>query len=75
MLGAQLEHPACDKLTLKSETINLSFDKPSFSWKGQSLAGWLLVTVLVLAVISSGLTVWTGGLGGQIRHTEIRVQP
>ena len=46
-----------------------------FSREGQSLAGWLLVTVLVLAVISGGLAVWTGGLGGQIRHTEIRAQP
>ncbi len=43
-----------------------------FSRKGQTLAGWLLITVLALAVISSGLGVWTGGLGGQIRHTEIR---
>ena len=46
-----------------------------FSRKGQMLAGWLLVIVLVLAIISSGLAVWTGGLGGQIRHTEIRAQP
>jgi hypothetical protein len=46
-----------------------------FSRKGQPLAGWLLATVLVLAVISSGLGVWTGGLGGQIRHTEVRAQP
>jgi hypothetical protein len=46
-----------------------------FSRKGQTLAGWLVVTVLALAVISSGLAVWTGGLGGQIRHTEIRAQP
>ena len=46
-----------------------------FSRKGQTLAGWLLVSVLVLAVISSGLAIWTGGLGGQIRHTEIRAQP
>jgi len=45
------------------------------SWKGRTLAGWLLASVLVLAVLSSGLGVWTGGLGGQIRHTEIRAQP
>jgi hypothetical protein len=44
-------------------------------WKGRALARWLFVTVLVLAVLSSGLGVWTGGLGGQIRHTEVRSQP
>jgi hypothetical protein len=44
-------------------------------WKGRALAGWLFATVLVLAVLSSGLGVWTGGLGGQIRHSEVRSQP
>jgi cytochrome bd-type quinol oxidase subunit 2 len=43
--------------------------------KGKRLAGWLSVIVLVLALLSTGLSVWTGGLGGQIRHTEIRAQP
>ena len=46
-----------------------------FSRKGETPAGWLLVTLLLLAFISSGLAVWTGGLGGQIRHTEVRAQP
>ncbi len=44
-------------------------------WGWQSapgMAGWMLYTVLALAVISSGLGVWTGSLGGQVRHTEVR---
>ena len=44
------------------------------SRKGQKLAGWRLILVLVLAVITSGLGIWTGGIGGQIRHTEIRAK-
>ena|SRR2546423_12698220 len=42
------------------------------SRKADRIATWMLVSVLVLAVISSGLGMWTGGLGGQIRHTEVR---
>jgi hypothetical protein len=42
--------------------------------KGKKLVGWLLVTVFVLAIISTGLGMWTGNLGGQIRHTEVRAQ-
>jgi hypothetical protein len=45
------------------------------SRKGKRLAAWMLITVLVLAVISSGLSAWTGSLGGQIRHAEVRAQP
>lgn len=33
---------------------------------------WMVRVVLALAVISAGLGVWTGNLGGQIRHPEIR---
>jgi len=44
-------------------------------WKGRTLPGWLVSTVLVLAVLSSGLGVWTGALGGQIRHSEVRAHP
>ena len=32
----------------------------------------LVFAVLVLAIIASGLGAWTGNLGGQIRHTEVR---
>ena len=42
------------------------------SRKAERIAGWMLVSVLLLALISSGLGIWTGGLGGQIRHTEVR---
>ena len=30
--------------------------------------------VLALGLISSGLLIWTGALGGQVRHTEIRAR-
>jgi uncharacterized membrane protein len=33
---------------------------------------WLVLVVLALAVIASGLGMWTGNLGGQVRHTEVR---
>ena len=33
---------------------------------------WLVFLVLMLAVLASGLGMWTGSLGGQVRHTEVR---
>jgi uncharacterized membrane protein len=33
---------------------------------------WLVFIVLMLAVLVNGLGMWTGSLGGQIRHTEVR---
>jgi uncharacterized membrane protein len=33
---------------------------------------WLVFIVLMLALLVSGLGMWTGSLGGQIRHTEVR---
>ena len=33
---------------------------------------WLGVVVLVLALLTSGLIIWTANLGGSIRHPEIR---
>lgn len=33
---------------------------------------WLVFVVLALAVIAGGLGIWTGDLGGQVRHTEVR---
>jgi len=40
--------------------------------RAAAIKSWMMIAVLVLALISSGLAVWTGGLGGQIRHTEVR---
>ena len=40
--------------------------------RAAALKSWMMIAVLVLALISTGLAVWTGGLGGQIRHTEVR---
>jgi NADH:ubiquinone oxidoreductase subunit 4 (subunit M) len=43
------------------------------SWRSrQELRSWMTLLVLTLAVISSGLGAWTGSIGGQIRHTEVR---
>src|SRR4029450_3168078 len=33
---------------------------------------WLGCVVLALAVLAGGLGIWTGNLGGQVRHTEAR---
>jgi uncharacterized membrane protein len=40
--------------------------------RAAAIKGWMMIAVLILALISIGLAVWTGGLGGQIRHTEVR---
>lgn len=43
------------------------------SWRSRrELKSWMTLGVFVLALISSGLGAWTGSIGGQIRHTEIR---
>jgi len=42
------------------------------SRRATEIKGWMTLAVLILALISSGLAVWTGGIGGQIRHTEVR---
>ncbi len=33
---------------------------------------WFAVWTLLLALASAGIMTWTAGLGGQIRHSEIR---
>lgn len=33
---------------------------------------WFIPVTLALTIVSGGLMGWTGNLGGQIRHTEIR---
>ena len=40
--------------------------------RGRLLPAWFSISLLVPAVIVSGLMVWTASLGGQVRHTEIR---
>jgi hypothetical protein len=43
------------------------------SWcSRRELRNWMTLGVLILAMISSGLGAWTGSIGGQIRHTEVR---
>lgn len=43
------------------------------SWRSRrELKSWMTLGVFVLAMISSGLGAWTGSIGGQIRHTEVR---
>jgi uncharacterized membrane protein len=44
-------------------------------WLGRGnrgLKAWLTGVILVIALICSGLGSWTGSIGGQIRHTEVR---
>jgi len=36
------------------------------------LKRWMTLSVLTLAVISSGLGAWTGNIGGQVHHPEVR---
>src|SRR5260370_13942947 len=44
------------------------------SWRSRrELRNWMTLGVLLLAMISSGLGAWTVAIGGQVRHTEIRV--
>ncbi len=39
---------------------------------GKQLPRSITVTVVILALVVSGMMVWTANLGGQIRHAEIR---
>ncbi len=44
-------------------------------WFGRGNRGlkpWLTGVILVIALICSGLGSWTGSIGGEIRHTEVR---
>jgi hypothetical protein len=44
-----------------------------FFFRGtRSAPGWFGVVVLLLALLTTGLVVWTANLGGYIRHPEIR---
>ncbi len=45
------------------------------SRREQELPRWVLLSVLLLALVGSGLMGWTAHLGGEIRHTEIRSGP
>ncbi len=42
------------------------------SRRSPNIPGWMVAAALALAVISTGLGMWTGNLGGQVRHTEVR---
>ena len=33
---------------------------------------WVVTSTLALSLVVSGLMIWTGSLGGKIRHTEVR---
>ena len=39
---------------------------------GGKLSGPLLIIILILAIITAGLTAWTANLGGKIRRPELR---
>jgi uncharacterized membrane protein len=38
----------------------------------RAVAPWFAGVLLVATLTTSGLMAWTAGLGGQVRHTEIR---
>jgi len=42
--------------------------------RAKSVPAWLSYAVLAAALIVSGLMAWTANVGGQIRHSEIRVR-
>ena len=42
------------------------------SRRSREIKSWMALVALALAVIGSGLGMWTGALGGQVRHTEVR---
>ena len=47
-------------------------------WRFRRVAAppqWFTATALTLAILTSGLMVWTGWIGGQIRHSELSGAP
>jgi len=41
-------------------------------FRGRAIRGWFGMLLMAAALLAGGLTVRTAGLGGQIRHSEIR---
>ena len=41
-------------------------------WSTPLLPSWVVRVALVASIIGSGLMAWTGLLGGEVRHTEVR---
>ncbi len=39
---------------------------------GKPVPRWVAITMLLASVVVGGLMAWTAGLGGQVRHSEIR---
>lgn len=71
------QHQQAALLTLVAIEI-LGAVAVSSLWSARRSPGgrkWLAFVVLILAVLASGLGMWTGSLGGQIRHTEVRASP
>lgn len=42
-------------------------------FRGRIIAHWFGLLMLAGALVAGGLLIWTANLGGQIRHSEIRV--
>lgn len=68
-----------DAALISSITIGLLGALALFGlWRSRrepELPRWVLLSVLLLALVGSGLMGWTAHLGGEIRHTEIRSGP
>jgi hypothetical protein len=43
-------------------------------YRGRTVVAWFSLLVLVGAIAVGGLVAWTAHLGGQIRHSEIRLE-
>lgn len=41
-------------------------------FRARAVPQWCTLSLLTLAVVTSGVLAWTANLGGQIRHSEIR---
>jgi uncharacterized membrane protein len=50
----------------------LAFFGLALYWKRDKLPALFISGVLLVSLVTTGIMVWTGLLGGEIRHTEIR---
>ena len=50
----------------------LAFFGLALYWKRDKLPALFVSGVLLVSLVTTGIMVWTGLLGGEIRHTEIR---
>ncbi len=68
--------PHCDAATASLVTIELigaaSIVELEFMRRKKRLLPWLFNSLIILSVIAIGFIAWTGNLGGEICHPEVR---